>query len=60
MRFSDFQKLIFTMCLKSLYTVITHRNGFEALKRFLNKRTLLEPATTILIRLEELLISLNN
>ena len=48
------------MCLKSLYTVIHHRNGFEALKCFLNKRTLLEPVATKLIRLEDVLISLNN
>ena len=57
--FSGFQKLIFTICLKSLYTVIPYPNGVEALKCFLNKRTLSEPSTTTLIRLEKLLLILN-
>ena len=60
MCFRGFQKLIFTMYLKSLCTVIPHLNVLEAIECFLNKRTLMEPATTTLIRLEELLISLNN
>ena len=48
------------MDVKSLYTVIPHRDGLEALKFFLNKRTLLEPTTTTLIRLAELVLTLNN
>ena len=60
MCFNSFQKLILSMCLKSLYTVIHHRNGSEELKCFLDKRNILEPAATTLIHMEELLISLNN
>ena len=48
------------MDVKSLYTVIPHRDGLEALKFFLNKRTLLEPSTSTLIRLAELVLTLNN
>ena len=48
------------MDVKSLYTVIPHRDGLEALKFFLNKRTILEPSTTTLIRLAELVLTLNN
>ena len=59
-RFSGSNKFIFTMDVKSLYTVIPHRDGLEALKFFLNKRTLLEPSTTTLIRLAELVLTLNN
>ena len=59
-RFSGSHKFIFTMDVKSLYTVIPHRDGLEALKFFLNKRTLLEPSTTTLIRLAELVLTLNN
>ena len=55
-RFSGSHKFIFTMDVKSLYTVIPHRDCLEALKFFLNKRTLLEPSTTTLIRLAELFI----
>ena len=59
-RFSGSHKFIFTMDVKSLYTVIPHRDGLEALKFFFNKRTLLEPSTTTLIRLPELVLTLNN
>ena len=45
------------MDTKSLYTVIPHRDYPEALKFFRNKRTLLEPSTTTLIRLEELVLT---
>ena len=48
------------MDVKSLYTVIPHRDGLEALKFFLNKRTLLEPSTTTLIRLAELVLTIND
>ena len=47
------------MDVKSLFTVIPHRDGLEALKFFFNKRTLLEPSTTTLIRLAELVLTLN-
>ena len=36
-RFSGSHKFIFTMDVKSLYTIIPHRDGLEALKFFLNK-----------------------
>ena len=48
------------MDVKSLYTVIPHRDSLEVLKFFLNKRTLLEPSTTTIIRLAELVLTLNN
>ena len=59
-RFSGSHKFIFTMDVKSLYTVIPHRNGLEDLKSFFNKCTLLEPSTTTLIRLAELVLTLDN
>ena len=59
-RFSGSHKFILTMDVKSLYTVIPHCDGLEALKFFLNKRTILEPSTTTLIRLAELVLTLNN
>ena len=59
-RFSGSHKFIFTMDVKSSYTVIPQRDGLEALQFFLNKRTLLEPSTTILIHLAELVLTLNN
>ena len=43
--------------LKCRATVIPHRDGLEALKFFLNKRTILEPSTTTLIRLAELVLT---
>ena len=58
-RFNGSHKFIFTMDVKSLYTIIPHRDGLEALKFFLNERTLLEPSTTTLIRLAELVLTLN-
>ena len=48
------------MDVKSLFTVIPHRDGLEALTFFFNKRTVSEPSTTTLIRLAELVLTLNN
>ena len=60
-RFSGSHKFIFTMdVIKSVYTVIPHRDGLEAFKFFFNKRTLLELSTSTLIRLAELVLTLNN
>ena len=48
-----------TMDIKSLYTVIPHNSGLEALKYFLNKRPVLDPPTETLTRLAELVLTLN-
>ena len=58
--FNGPNKFIFTIDIKSLYTVIPHHDGLEALKFFLNQRTLLEPSTTALICLAELVLTLSN
>ncbi len=43
--FSGTHKFIFTMDVKSLYTVIPHHDGLRALKFFLDKRPVQEPST---------------
>ena len=48
------------MDVKSLYTVIPHHNGLRALKFFLDKRPVQEPSTSVLVRLAELVLTLNN
>ena len=48
------------MDVKSLYTVIPHQDGLEALRFFFNQRTNQEPSTTTLVRLAELVLTLNN
>ena len=48
------------MDVKSLYTVIPHHDGLRALKFFLDKRRNKEPSTSVLIRLAELVLTLNN
>ncbi len=53
-------KFIFTMDVKSLYTVIPHHDGLRALKLFLDKRPVQEPSTSVLVRLAELVLTLNN
>ena len=50
----------FTMDVKSLYTVIPHHNGLRALKFFLDKPLNKEPSTSVLVRLAELVLTLNN
>ena len=57
--FSFTHKFIFTMDVKSLYTVIPHHDGLRALKFFFNKRPIQEPSTTVLLRLAELVLTLN-
>lgn len=37
------QRFLYKMGIKSLYTVIPHNSGLEALKYFLNKRPILDP-----------------
>ena len=48
-----------TMDVKSLYTVIPNGDGFLALTQFLNKRPVLQPPTHTLVRLAELVLTLN-
>lgn len=47
------------MDIKSLYIVIPHNSGLEALKYFLNKHHVLDPPTVTLTRLSELVLTLN-
>ena len=53
------QRFLYTMDIKSLYTVIPHNTGLEALKYFLNKRPVLDPPTVTLTCLAELVLTLN-
>ena len=53
-------KFNFTMDVKCLYTVIPHHDSLKALKFFFDKRPNQEPSTTVLIRLAELVLTLNN
>ena len=48
------------MDVKSLYTVIPHHDGSRALKFFLDKCPNQEPSTSVLVRLAELVLILNN
>ncbi|XP_078375812.1 uncharacterized protein LOC144659262 [Oculina patagonica] len=50
---------LFTMDIKSLYTVIPNHGGLEALSFFLDQRTVKEPSTPTLTRLAELVLNLN-
>lgn len=43
----------------SLYTVIPHVDGLSALKHFLEKRPMQSPSTTCILRLAELVLTLN-
>ena len=47
------------MDIKSLYTVIPNNDGLLALTHFLNKRTEFQPPTHTLVRLAELVLTLN-
>ena len=44
---------------KSLYTIIPNDEGLRAFKQFFDRRTTLEPATATLLRLAELVLTLN-
>ena len=50
---------LFTMDVKSLYTVIPNDSGLQALSYFLDQRTIKEPSTYTLVRLAELVLTLN-
>ncbi|KAL9968922.1 hypothetical protein ACROYT_G021072 [Oculina patagonica] len=58
-RFPELTNYVFTMDVKSLYTVIPNRDGLLALEHFLNKRSVLQPPTHTLLRLAELVLTLN-
>ena len=47
------------MDVKSLYTVIPNDGGLQALFYFLDQRTIKEPSTHTLVRLAELVLTLN-
>ncbi|XP_074608682.1 uncharacterized protein LOC141863093 [Acropora palmata] len=51
---------LFTMDVKSLYTVIPHDCGLQELAYFLDKRDIKEPSTSTLTRLAELVLTLNS
>ena len=50
---------VYTMDVNSLYSVIRNNSGLEALAYFLNKRPVLDPPTSTLTRLAELVLTLN-
>ena len=52
-------KFLFTMDITSLYTVIPNNEGLSALKYFFDQRTVKEPSTDTLLRLAELVLTLN-
>ncbi|XP_062914076.1 uncharacterized protein LOC134351618 [Mobula hypostoma] len=63
--FNDFKfpgphRFIFTMDVQSLYTSIPHQEGLKALRFFLDSRPNQLPSTTTLLRLAELVRTLNN
>ena len=57
--FSGQDKLISTMDITSLYTVIPNSEGLQALKHFFAQRTVKEPSSETLLRLAELVLTLN-
>ena len=52
-------KFLFTMDIASLYTVILNNEGLLALKYFFDQCTVKEPSTDTLLRLAELVLTLN-
>ena len=52
-------KLVFTMDITSLYTVIPNDEGLRALRHFFDQRTVKEPCSETLLRLAELALTLN-
>ena len=57
--FLDEDKLIFTMDITSLHTVIPNGEGLLTLKHFFDLRTVKEPSSETLLRLAELVLTLN-
>ena len=58
-RFTGAHRYLFTMDVKSLYTVIPHKDGLLALKHFLDKREIQIPPTATLVCLAELVLTTN-
>ena len=52
--------ILYTMDVCSLYTSIPHQDGLQALKFFLDKRVVKIPPTDILLRLAELVLTMNS
>ena len=57
--FSGENKIIFTMDITSLYTVIPNNEGLQALKYVFNQRPIKKPSSETLLRLAELVLALN-
>jgi len=57
--FSGKNKLIFTMDITSLYTVIPNKEGLQALRFFFDQHTIKEPSSETLLRLGELVLTLH-
>ena len=58
-RDGDGRGLIFTMDIKSLYTAIPNDGGLHSLQYYFDKREILEPPTGTLLRMAELVLTLN-
>ena len=52
-------KIIFTMDITSLYTVIPNNEGLQVLQYFFNQRLIKKPSSETLLRLAELVLTLN-
>ena len=57
--FTGEHRYLFTMDVKSLYTVIPNSDGLTALKHFLDLRPTQNPPTSTLLRLAELVLTSN-
>lgn len=57
--FSGENKNIFSMDIPSLYTVIPNNEGLQALKYFFNRHPIKKPSSATLLRLAELVLTLN-
>ena len=57
--FSGENKLIFTMDIPSLYTVIPNNEGLQPVRFFFDQRTIKQPSSETLFRLAELVLTLN-
>ena len=58
-RDGDGQRMVFTMDIKLLFTVIPNDGGLCALQYYLDKREMLEPPTDTLLGMAEIVLTLN-